>query len=128
MSLKRKQTLREYQENLFLNGRNQQLQLLKSTFKDLQMQSKEVVLESDSHLVINAILNSSSNLLEVGEVLDSYRSMLAELHAVSVVFIWKNANKVAHQIARIPCEVNSRNLFTSHPTCLLEALSFDLLF
>lgn len=85
-----------------------------------------MILESDSQLVVNTILNSSSNLLEVEEVLYSCRSLLAELHGVSVVFVRKIANKVAHQIARIPCKVNSRNLFTSNSTCLLEALSFDL--
>lgn len=65
------------------------------------------------------------NLLEVGEVIEECKQGLQGLPLVSLSFIRKIANRVAHNIARIPCLANSQITFTSPPTCLLEALSYD---
>ncbi|XP_074356538.1 uncharacterized protein LOC141696278 [Apium graveolens] len=87
-----------------------------------------VTIESDSHLAVKAIAGDSLNFLETSEVVECCKLHLESLQSCSVVFIRKVANKVAHEVARIPCLVNSHNLFTSPPTWLLEALSSDLLF
>ncbi|KAL8111526.1 hypothetical protein AgCh_019295 [Apium graveolens] len=97
-----------------------------SWIKDLQLHGTKVVVESDSLLTTKAIAGDIVNCLEVGEVLEECKQALQNLPTVAVSFIRKNANKVAHEIARIPCLVNSQNIFTSPPTCLLEALTFDL--
>ena len=98
-----------------------------SWLKDMQRQEDEVIIESDSQLTVRAIHTNNLNYLEIGEVIESCKQLLRSFCRVSLVFIRKNANKVAHELARIPCLVNSHNIFTSPPTCLLEALSFDCL-
>lgn len=84
-----------------------------SWIKDLHMQGKVVTLESDSQLVVNAILDFSLNLLEVGQVIESCRTLLEQLYGVSIVFMLKYVNKVVHLLARVPCVVNYCNMFTS---------------
>ncbi|XP_074327369.1 uncharacterized protein LOC141665289 [Apium graveolens] len=98
-----------------------------SWIKELRMQDEEITVESDSHITVNAIQKICTNYLEVGEIVEECKQILSSLNRVSVVFIRKNANRVAHEVARIPCLVNSYNVFTSPPTCLLEALAYDVL-
>lgn len=46
----------------------------------------------------------------------------------NVSFIWKQANKAVHEIARYPCIPNNHvNHFTSPSSCLLETLMYDFL-
>lgn len=98
-----------------------------SWVKDLNKQEEKVLIESDAQLVVKHVLGNSSNLLEVGGILDDTKVLLSSLPLTSIAYIRKNANKVAHQAARIPCLVNSRISYTSPPACLLEALSIDVL-
>ena len=98
-----------------------------SWIKEGQFSSTQVLVESDSLLSVKAILEDKMNLLEVGEVVEECKQELQSLSSVSVRFIRKDANRVAHVIARISCLANSNIVFTSPPTCLLEALSFDCL-
>ncbi|KAL8127779.1 hypothetical protein AgCh_014632 [Apium graveolens] len=98
-----------------------------SWIKDQQLHGTKVLVESDSLLTTKAIEGDKVICLEVGEVIEECKQALHNLSTVSVYFIRKNANRVAHEIARIPCLVNSQNIFTSPPTCLLEPLMFDLL-
>ncbi|KAL8148945.1 hypothetical protein AgCh_006084 [Apium graveolens] len=98
-----------------------------SWIKDQQLHGTKVFVESDSLLTTKAIECDKVICLEVGEVIEECKQALQNLSTVLVCFIRKNANRVAHKIARIPCLVNSQNVFTSPPTCLLEPLMFDLL-
>ncbi|KAK1367655.1 hypothetical protein POM88_033747 [Heracleum sosnowskyi] len=72
-----------------------------SWIKDMQMQEDAVTVESDSQLTILALQSIGLNLLEVGEVIASCKQILDNLQRILVVFIRKNANKVAHEITRI---------------------------
>ncbi|XP_074351614.1 uncharacterized protein LOC141690738 [Apium graveolens] len=94
-----------------------------SWLKDMHRHNDEVVVESDSQLAIKAIQGHSLNYLEISDIVESCRQLLASLPKVLVSFIRKNANRVAHEVAKIPCLANSYNIFTSPPTCLSEALS-----
>lgn len=84
-----------------------------------------VVLELDSLLTMQAVNGHTSNLLEVGEVIENCKMLLRSLDRTYVCFVRKLANKVAHEIAKIPCLVNHHNVFTSPPACVLETLLFD---
>lgn len=66
------------------------------------------------------------NYLDIGEIIENCKQMLSSLHRSSVVFVRKNANRVAG-VAKISCLVNSHNLFMSSLTCLLETLSYNCL-
>ncbi|XP_074322799.1 uncharacterized protein LOC141659771 [Apium graveolens] len=96
-----------------------------SWIKGGQYSNAPVQLETDSLLSVKAILENKVNLLEVGEVIEECKLGLQGLPSVSLSFFRKTANRVAHNIARIPCLANSQITFTSSPRCLLEALSYD---
>ena len=84
-----------------------------SWIKDMGKQNEEVIIEADSKLSVDAIAGQKVNFLEVGEIIETCKQMLSNLCRASIVFVRKNANWVAHEVARIPCLVNSHNLFTS---------------
>ena len=96
-----------------------------SWIKEDCINNSQVVVESD--LSVKDILEEKVNLLEVGDIVEEYKQELQSMTSVSVRFIRKEANRVAHVMARIPCLANSPIIFTSPPTYLLEAFSFDLL-
>lgn len=98
-----------------------------SWIKDVNFTSGQVVVETDSLLSVKALQDDKVNLLEVGDIIEDCKQDLVGLDSVSVRFIRKDANRVAHVMARIPCLANFSSFYTSLPTCLLEALSFDLL-
>lgn len=68
-------------------------------------------METDSILTVQGIRSSTENCLEVGEVFESCRLQLQHLTGVSILFIRKQANRVAHEISRIPCLANCQKLF-----------------
>lgn len=88
-------------------------------------QEKRVVVETDSLLTVAAIQSAKRNMLKVGHVVDQCKAMLEVLSKISVIHICKHSNKVAHGLARLPCLVNSFNVFTSPPSYLLETILYD---
>lgn len=97
-----------------------------SWVKDQQLQNKRVFIESDSQLTVRAIQNGNMNYLEAGVVMESCCQLLRQLELVSVNFVRRNANRVAHEIARFPCLAYCQVLFTSPPLCVVEALMYDV--
>ena len=87
-----------------------------SWIKEQHLHTCKIKLESDSLVVVQSINNGITNLLEVGEVLEQCKNLCNELSATSIHFVRNQANRVAHEIARIPCLVNCQNVFTSLPT------------
>ncbi|XP_074351632.1 uncharacterized protein LOC141690759 [Apium graveolens] len=73
-----------------------------SWIKEGQYGSAKVLIESDSLLSIDAIQKDKINLLEVGEVIEECKQGLQSLPSVSVRFIRKIANRVAHSVAKKP--------------------------
>lgn len=97
-----------------------------SWIKEMHLQNTRVIIETDSLLTVQAIKSKEQNYLEVGAVIDDCKLQLQHLTEARIHFTRKQANRVAHEIARIPCLANCQNLFTSPPTCLLETLLFDI--
>lgn len=89
-----------------------------------QLHRKTVLVETDSLLTMQALHNDTINYLEVEDVIVSCQLHLQHLVDTSVSFIRKQSNRVAHEIAKLPCLVNCQFEFTS-PPCLLETLLFD---
>lgn len=87
----------------------------------------DVVVENDSMLTVQAICKGTDILHEVGHMLQESRSLIQARPDISVSFIKKQANKVAHLLARVPCEVNCFNDFSSPPHLVLEHIMYDAL-
>lgn len=75
---------------------------------------KPITVWSQIHCV-QAINKMKHNQLEVGHLIDQCCSILRNKSSVSVVFIRKQANKVAHLLAKLPCTINSFVEFSSPP-------------
>lgn len=86
-----------------------------------------IVVESDPLQGINAINKENVNLLEQGDVIEQCRNILRRKVGISVVYVKKRANKMAHRLARIPCELNSFIISSSTSTILLETILSDIL-
>ena len=86
-----------------------------------------VVVESDSKLSIHAVQEGQENLMESGHLMNHCRSILSSNDRLSLKFVRKQANRVAHKLARIPCELNSLIVIPSPPSYLLETLLSDSL-
>lgn len=85
-----------------------------------------VIIESDSLLSVKAINHGHDNVLESGDLVQQCQEMLRNHGRISVSHVKKQANKVAHNLARIPCEPNCFIVFSSPPSCLLETILSDV--
>lgn len=82
-------------------------------------------IESDSLLSVQAIKGEHQNLLEVGVLIDYCRTLISSRLNVSLCFVKKQANRVAHLLARLPCTLNSFSDYSSPPLSVLETLVSD---
>ena len=87
---------------------------------------QNVVIECDSQLVTDSVQYNKEYQLEVGNVLEFCRAKLRQRADFILHNIKKQANKVAHYMARIPCLVGCYNIFTSPPQDVLESLYSDI--
>lgn len=86
-----------------------------------QLGISKVIVDSDSWLSVQAVNNKSINRLEVGHMIQECRTILEQNLDFSVSFTRKQANRVAHLLARVPCEVFSFLDFPSPPLCVGES-------
>ncbi|XP_017233563.1 uncharacterized protein LOC108207639 [Daucus carota subsp. sativus] len=94
-----------------------------SWLEDLQVSTG--VIKSDSLLSVIAINRRYHNYLELGSWVHHCKSIIHRRVGYSVVHVRKQANKVAHQMAKIPCKLNSFVIMSSPPLSLLETLLSD---
>lgn len=87
----------------------------------------EIMLETDSLLTVEAVNGTKEFRLEVGHVVDHCQVMIQQFARVKVSHIRKQANRVAHGLARLPCSVNCLTIYSSPPTHLVETLLFDMM-
>ena len=66
-----------------------------------------IIIESDSLLSVKAIQGNNQNQLEAGMLVDQCRDILRTRELVSLGFVKKHANRVASELARLPCTLNS---------------------
>lgn len=91
----------------------------------LNQENKKATVETDSMLTIEAIKGQRENMLEVGHVIDQCKSMLLLMPDVKVKFVRKQASKVAHELARLPCMINGLIVYTAPLTHLVELYYLD---
>lgn len=84
-----------------------------------------VIIESDSLLSVNAINKNHLNFQEIGNMVQHCKEIMRCRGEVSVVFGRKHVNKVAHKLAKFPCELNNFVVDLSPPLYLLETLVSD---
>lgn len=65
-------------------------------------------------------------MLEVGIILSACSNILDSRLGFSVSFVKRQANGVAHLVAKLPCSLNCQNVFTSPSSMLLESLLYDI--
>lgn len=85
----------------------------------------DVELKTDSMLIVNAINMRLQYCLEVDIILHECRIILDARPNLSISFVKKHANNATHLLARVPCMVNSFNMFLSPPSYVLETLRCD---
>ncbi|WOH16655.1 hypothetical protein DCAR_0936213 [Daucus carota subsp. sativus] len=85
-----------------------------------------VELESDSLLTVQAVNRGVINFLEVGNLINESRLMMIGRPDIDLVFVKKQANRVAHSLARVSCEVNCFIEFESPPPSVLENIMYDV--
>lgn len=85
----------------------------------------QVIIETDSLMMVQALHKNIENYLEVSNILEACRLSIADMGNVKIIHVKKLGNRAAHSMARVPCTVNSCNLFESPPQCLLETLMLD---
>ncbi|XP_074324245.1 uncharacterized protein LOC141661162 [Apium graveolens] len=86
-----------------------------------------IIIECDSLLNVNAINKICLNFLELGHLVQHCKNIINSREGVLLVFARKHANKVAHLLAKYPCELKSFVINLSPPSCLLETLLSDAL-
>lgn len=69
-----------------------------------------VVVEADCLVAIQAIRSSAVKLSYMGRIIEDCKNLLVELkdHQVSLIFVKRSANKVAHFIVRDTCSIADR--------------------
>lgn len=87
-----------------------------------EMQLQQVIIESDSSLVIQALQQQLKYYMEVGNIMEACLQLMQGRDDLVLCHVKKHANRVAHTLARIPCLVGCYNVFISPPQCVLELL------
>ncbi|KAL8098488.1 hypothetical protein AgCh_031307 [Apium graveolens] len=88
----------------------------------ISMGMDNVDIESDSLCTVNAVNSGTDNLLKVGVIFQECRKLLVGCRNVLVDFIKRQANKVAHLIARVSFEVGCLIDILTPPQSMLELL------
>ncbi|KAL8135927.1 hypothetical protein AgCh_010516 [Apium graveolens] len=86
---------------------------------------RKVIVESYSLVIVNALLNNTTFVSEVGTIFENCRSIFRQRSDFKVQHVRRQANKVTHNIARISCMLGTVNYFYSPPPCVLEHILYD---
>lgn len=90
--------------------------------------AQQEVIESDSLITVKTVNSTVTNLLEVGNIIYSWRAELGERSNISVLFFRKQVNKAAQLMASVACLFNSYNVFRSPPHLLFWTILYDFVF
>jgi ribonuclease HI len=82
-----------------------------------------VIFESDSKLVVDAISSSQSGISEFSILIAHIQSLLRSHNYFEVKYVKRQANNVAHTLARAAYSMSSRRIFDSVPRCIETIIS-----
>jgi ribonuclease HI len=77
-----------------------------------------VVFESDSKTVVDAISSHQSGVSEFSLLISYIQSLLTMHNYFEVKYVRRQANKVAHHLARAAFSMSRRRIFDSIPPCI----------
>ncbi|KAL8093230.1 hypothetical protein AgCh_035211 [Apium graveolens] len=84
-----------------------------------------IAVECDALNVVSAVQKGTVYFSEVGSILDSCRHILRQRSDLKIQHVRRQANSVAHNIAKLPYLLGTVNSFTSAPSCVLEFVLRD---
>lgn len=97
-----------------------------SWLKNLQV--REVVVESDSQSLINALNQNDVDFSSFGLVIENCKTMQKVFNHCSFVFVRKSVNRVAHCLAKEACYVSGQDIRVSYPPpFIFDVLEMDLI-
>jgi ribonuclease HI len=79
---------------------------------------KYVIFESDSRLVVDAITSSNNGISEFSHLIAHIQFLLRSNNYFEVKYVKRQANNVAHTLARAAYSMSSRCVFDSIPRCI----------
>jgi ribonuclease HI len=85
-----------------------------------------VIFESDSKVVVDAIASRQVGVSEFSIVISHIQSLLLTNSYFEVKFVKRQANKVAHSLARAAYSMSSRRVFESIPRCIATYLNNEI--
>ncbi|KAK2370554.1 hypothetical protein QL285_083597 [Trifolium repens] len=77
-----------------------------------------VIFESDSKLVVDAISSRQSGVSEFSLLISHIQSLLRMNNYFEVKYVSRQANKVAHYLARAAFSMSRRRIFDWIPRCI----------
>lgn len=96
----------------------------------LNLSLNQVVFETNQ-VVVNAVLNNSLSVNEIGSLLANYRALLSSNTSYALAFIRRQSNRVAHNLARASILHASPNIFYHSPYCIhyliMDEMKWDIL-
>ncbi|GAU40243.1 hypothetical protein TSUD_219530 [Trifolium subterraneum] len=91
--------------------------------ESIQRGFTQVIFESDSKLVVDAILTKNVGVSELYSTISCIQSMLLSHPNFEVKFVKRQANRVAHTLARAAYSKYSRYIYDSIPPCICNILN-----
>ncbi|GAU21829.1 hypothetical protein TSUD_176750 [Trifolium subterraneum] len=91
--------------------------------ESIQRGFTQVIFESDSKLVVDAILTRNVGVSELYSIISCIQSMLLSHPNFEVKFVKRQANMVAHTLARAAYSKSSRYIYDSIPPCICNILN-----
>jgi ribonuclease HI len=85
-----------------------------------------VIFESDSKLVVDAIRSRQSGVSEFSLLISHIQSLLRLHNYFEVKYVRRQANKVAHYLARTAFSMSRRRVFDSVPPCIETYLNNEI--
>jgi ribonuclease HI len=85
-----------------------------------------VIFESDSKLVVDAISSCQAGVSDFSILISHIQALLRLNNYFEVKYVKRQANKVAHSLARAAFSMSRRCVFDSIPTCIDSLLSNEI--
>jgi ribonuclease HI len=85
----------------------------------------KIIFESDSKLVVDAISSRQGGISEFSILISHIQSLLCTHNYFEVKYVRRQANKVAHSLARAAFSMSRRRIFDSAPRCITTLLIND---
>jgi ribonuclease HI len=85
-----------------------------------------VIFESDSKQVVDAISSTQNGISEFSILISHIQTLLRSHNYFEVKYIKRQANNVAHTLARAAYSMSRRCIFDSIPRCIETILSNEI--